>query len=91
MNRRWRHDAAAQHDTLQAVSAFTRALPPLTAPLGVADEADVYAVYSVLHSKSRHPQVRELQSRWPHPSLQEREKGGWGMEARERTYMYMYI
>lgn len=58
MNRRWRHEAARQHDTLQAVTAFTQALPALTEPLHIADVSDLYATYSLLHAKNRHPQVR---------------------------------
>eukprot|EP00798_Chlamydomonas_sp_ICE-L_P016051 gene16051-22188_t len=59
MNRRWQKDGAGRYETLESYETFLSKLPQLETEsrLGVCDVADVYAVYSVLHSKGRSPQV----------------------------------
>ena len=62
MNRKWQREALPNFSTVEPVHAFLERLPPLSSPLGVAAEGDVYSAYSMLHSKGRKPQLHVSQA-----------------------------
>ena len=58
MDRRWQKEAVGTYRTLESFGSFLKKLPDLgDAHLHVCDTADVYATLSVLHSKSRNPEL----------------------------------
>lgn len=57
MNRRWQKDATDRYRCLDSYENFLSSLQTLDNDLGVCDGADLYAAYSVLHSKRRSPRL----------------------------------
>lgn len=57
MNRRWQKDAVDRYRTLDSYGALLAQVQALDGDLGICDAADLYATYSVLHSKQRAPRL----------------------------------
>lgn len=66
MNRRWQKEGSGRYDSLPSIKWLLAQLPPLPGGgMGIADAADVYAVFSALHAKGRNPQPASC----PHQGL----------------------
>lgn len=59
MNRRWQKDGKGRYETLQSIGFLSAQIPKLDndKSLHLCDNADIYATYSVLHSKGRRVSV----------------------------------
>jgi hypothetical protein len=57
MNRRWQKESVDRYRTLSSYGAFVDQVQKLEGSLGICDTADLYATYSVLHSKNRSPRL----------------------------------
>ncbi|EFJ42286.1 hypothetical protein VOLCADRAFT_107332 [Volvox carteri f. nagariensis] len=64
MFRRWQKEATGKYRTLESFNTFLNRLSTnkFEEALNVCDAADLYSVLSVLHSKSRDPQLQANQS-----------------------------
>lgn len=58
MDRRWQKDGRGRYETLEGSLSFISRLPPLDSDLCLASSADIYAVYSNLHSKGREVEIK---------------------------------
>lgn len=57
MNRRWQKEATDRYRNLESYGSFLSNIQTLDNDIGICDSADLYAAYSVLHSKRRSPRL----------------------------------
>ena len=84
MNRRWQKEASGRLDSLESFVSLTSRLQPLAQTLGLADPADIYSTYSVLHSKGRNPQLHTNQPQGFHYFMADAIQPGPGASTEER-------
>ena len=60
MDRRWQKEGRGKYETLESSASLISRLPPLEpdSSINLASSADVYAVYSNLHSKGREVEIK---------------------------------
>lgn len=62
MNRRWQKEGRGRYETLDSIGSLSARLPELVNSISLCDRADLYAVYSALHSKGRRIEVATNQA-----------------------------